>query len=537
MKKWIKVIVPLIILASLIVWRLEQSGAKVAGDAAKRAARSSMPASVDLVSPQIRDIISVFETTGTVEPIQNVKITPKVTGRIEFLKVREGDHVKQGQLLVRIDQSQVQADVRQQQAAVAEARYRLAQAQLTQSATDTSVTSQVRQQRANLGSAQAALRQAETAKRAQYESADASLGDAQSKIESANATVSNAAAAIRSAQANLDNANAKYQRTLGLYKQGYVAAQDVDDEKTAASVQQASLDTAKGQLDSANAALKSADMQKRSVEQQGNITRAKADADLEVARAGLTQAKASLDIALANIKQSPAYRQSLAALQSNVDAAKASLDSSVSKRQDTVLQSPLDGVVTARNMDLGSMASPGLPILTVEATNQVWITASVPGDVCAKLHINDPTNATFDALNGRMLTARIAQINPSADLQSRQYTVRAIRENTGNQLLAGMFAHVSFTTGKVSGALAVPREAIKQNEDGSQYVIIAGKDNKAKYNPVVTGASDPTWVQIISGLMPSQKVVTMSASSVREGQTLASGKTGQRGRGGRGRKP
>jgi len=61
------------------------------------------PASVELAAAQLRDIKKTFQATGMVESMQNVKISTKVSGRIEMLQVREGDRVKQGQVLVRID--------------------------------------------------------------------------------------------------------------------------------------------------------------------------------------------------------------------------------------------------------------------------------------------------------------------------------------------------------------------------------------------------------------------------------------------------
>ncbi|HEY3378606.1 MAG TPA: efflux RND transporter periplasmic adaptor subunit, partial [Armatimonadota bacterium] len=432
MKKWLMVLVPVLILGSLVAWKLTVNHREKMKQGEQRASRSGAAASVELASPQYRDIISSYEATGNVESIQNVKISPKVSGNITYLTVREGDHVRQGQVLVRIDQSDVLAAVRQQQASLAEAKFRLAQAQLTQTPTDIAVSTQIRQQEASVTSAEADLTQATQNRASQLQAVKATLDDAQSKIESANAVIANANASINSAQANLENATVKYNRVLGLYKQGYVAAQDVDDAKTTVSVQQAALDTARGQLQSATAAAKSMSAQKRNVEQQGNITASKADADLAAARAKVVQAKASLEYAQANAKQSPAYRQSLEALKAGVAAAQASLDSAQSKVDDTVLRSPLDGVVTGRTQDLGSLASPGQAVLTVQAMKKVWVSIAVPAEVSVKLSLNQPATVAFDALDGRTFTARIAQINPSADLQSRQYTVRVILDNADN---------------------------------------------------------------------------------------------------------
>jgi multidrug efflux pump subunit AcrA (membrane-fusion protein) len=256
MKTWLIVFVLLAALGGLIFWRFTQ---KAQGPAQAGGGRGRMrgPASVELTTPQYRNIVNVYRATGTVEAIQNVKIAARMTAQILRLTVREGDRVRAGQELVRLDASELDASVRQAQANVAEAKYRLAQAQLNQSPADTAVQTQIRQQQANVSAAESDLRQAQSAQQAQTEATKATLEEAQSKIESAQAVVANAAALMKSAQANLENATTKYNRVYGLYQQGYIAAQDVDDAKTTVSVQQATVETAKGQWQAAGAALAS----------------------------------------------------------------------------------------------------------------------------------------------------------------------------------------------------------------------------------------------------------------------------------------
>src|SRR5438270_5528482 len=124
------------------------------------------------------DILATFDSDGTVEAPFTVKIAPKVAGRIEFLEVREGDHVSRGQVVARVDPSEVEAQVRQQEAAVAEAQSRLAQAQATQGSTNVGVRTQIDQQKAAVASAQADQHQAEANYNAQVAAANAAVTDA-----------------------------------------------------------------------------------------------------------------------------------------------------------------------------------------------------------------------------------------------------------------------------------------------------------------------------------------------------------------------
>ena len=505
MKRWLAVLLPIFVLSALIGWRIDQKRTDAAGQARQRTSRTQAPARASFAVVTLRDIVHTYEATGSVEAPLSVKIAPKITGRIEYLVVHEGDRVKKGQVLVRIDSSNVEAQFQQQMAAVAEAQFRLAQARLTQNPNDVSVQTQIRQQNAATTSAKADYVQAKETSVAQIATALAGLNDAAYKVE-------NAQAGINGAQANLDNAKTKYNRIHSLYEKGFVAAQNVDDAKAAVTVQESALQIAQGQL-------KSTTSQKEGARQQYEIAKAKAKADVEASAARLAQANAALDYAQANTAQQGAYLESIAALQASVDAARASLASAQAARSDTVLISPLDGYVTGRLADPGAIASPSQPVISVQFTKQIWVTASVPEDVCAKLHIDDPAHITLDAFPGREFTASIIQINPSADPQSRQFTVRVILSNPDNALKPGMFGRVKFVTEKLAGVNVVPREAVQTGRDGKFVTTVDSRQN-ARQVPVTVTAEDDDYVCIGSALKPGDKVVTLSAMPIREGQKV-----------------
>ena len=505
MKRWLAVLLPIFVLTTLIAWRINQKRTDAADQAQQRTSRTKAPARASFAVVEVRDIVHTYEATGSVEAPLSVKIAPKMTGRIEYLAVHEGDRVKRGQVLVRIDSSNVEAQVQQQMAAVAEAQYRLAQARLTQNPNDVSVQTQIRQQNAATTSAKADYVQVKVTSEAEIAAALAGLNDATSKIE-------NAQAGINGAQANLDNAKTRYSRVHSLYEKGFVAAQNVDDAKAAVTVQESALQIAQGQL-------KSATSQREAAGQHHEIAKAKAKADVEASAARLAQAIAALDYAQANTAQKSAYRESIAALQASVDAARASLASAQSARSDTVLISPLDGYVTGRLADPGAIASPSQPVISVQFTRQIWVTAAVPEDVCARLHIGQLAQISLDAFGDRRFTASIIQINPSADPQSRQFTVRVILSNPDNALKPGMFGRVKFVTQTFAGVNVVPREAVQIGKDG-QFVMTVDSRQNAMRMPVTVTAEDENYVCIGSALKPGDKVVTLSAMPIREGQKV-----------------
>jgi membrane fusion protein (multidrug efflux system) len=168
--KRLAVLIPAALLVGLIIWRFSVNRHDKAAQVEAANARKRAPANVQVAPAVVRDIVHTFQGVGDVEAPSDVKIAPKVTGRLDYLEVREGTPVKRGQILVRIDPSQAQAAVNQQQAAV------------------------------------------------------------------------------ESARANLNNAEVRYKRNYSLYKQGFIAAQDIDDAKTQVSVQQGAYNAAMAQL-------------------------------------------------------------------------------------------------------------------------------------------------------------------------------------------------------------------------------------------------------------------------------------------------
>ena len=165
------------------------------------------------------------------------------------------------------------------------------------------------------------------------------------------------------------------------------------------------------------------------------------------------------------------------------------------------------------------MAGAGQPILAVQFFRQVWVSISVPDEVSARIHLGQDATVWFDALPGRTFTASVVQINPSADPQARQFTVRAIMSNAEDLFRPGMFAHVSLVTEKASQVVAVPREAMQHDQAGD-YVMLVDDQSKLQRRPVTLGLSDAEFVAVTQGLEAGERVVTMSSLPIKEGQTV-----------------
>ncbi len=523
MKRWMIVLIAAAVaLVALIVWRVVRLNAQSAAQARQRPASATAPVMVEYAIAQVRDIINSYTSTGTVQTTRDIIITPRVTGRIIFLQVHEGDIVQQGQVLVRIDPTQIEAQVRQQRAALADAEHRLTQAQVTQHATDLALQAQVRDQQAEVASDQVAYVQTQKNYTAQIQAAQAAVSDAQAKVATAQAAIANAQAGVNSAQANVTNAQASYNRTYTLYKQGYVAAQDVDNARTTLKVQQAALAAAQAQLHSANTSHASAVAELASARQQVQVVQTNGITAVEAAHAKLSEAQAALATAQANLSQGPAYAQNLAALRADVGGARALLANYESQLSDTILTAPATSYVTARLQDPGSLATPSQEILELQTLNPLWITFDVPQQVETRLAVGQMAGATFDNYPGQSFPVRIVQVNPAANVQSRLYTIRANIDNSRFLFRPGMFAHVTIVTARADNVVAVPREAVRQDAQGT-YVMVITDALVAQRRAVVTGLSNATFISIGQGVQAGEKVVTLSAYPLKDGQRVQLG--------------
>lgn len=539
--RWALFAVPFLLLLGLIGWRISQKRQETQSQQTQMQARGKAPALVQAAAAMRRDIVQTYDAVGSVEAPTVVNLTPQISGRLLYLTVQEGDPVTAGQVLARIDPAEVDAAVRNKEAALAEAQQRLAQAQVTQSAQNIGVSTDIRKQQAALSTAQATAAQASADRDAQIAAAQAAVTQAQGQMDAATASIGNAEAAIHSAQANLANAQTNLERQQDLYQEGATAKANLDNAQTQADVARAALDQARQQKANAQAALKSATAARASAQNQVAIVQHKASTDIAAAQAGVRQAAASLIASQANTANIPAYQRNLDALQAAVQAAEADLRAAQAQRSYTTIVSPITGVVTQRNLDPGGLATPGQALLTLQAIRQVWVTTGVPEEVSRRVYVGQEAACTLDALPGQTFRGRVTQVNSAADPQSRQFTVRVRLDNPGYHIKPGMFGHVQLETERVKGAITVPREAVTFPTDDrsaaagapqSGTVTVVGADGKAQTRPVTTGASNDTYVAITSGLQPGEQVVTLSSRAIKDGQEVRVGSAGGGGNGG-----
>ena len=520
-----------LLLGGLIAWRLHANAAAAkalaqsggGGRGAGGAGRG--PTSVAAAPVTVRDIIHIFSTSANIESPETVKVSPRVAEQITAIPVKEGDPVRRGQVIIELDDTQLAAAVRKEQALLAEGKAKLLQAQVSTLSVITPIQTLIRQNKAAVKSAQFNYREVGQSDAQQIAAADAAVADAQSKVASARASIANAQAALASAQANQTNDNTALARETSLFKQGAVAQQDVDNARTVANVQTANVGVAQAQINVAQAGLTSTQDELRAAQEQDTIARAKLPSDVEAARSTVISTQSSLKNANANTVQQAAYQANIAGLQADVQSTQADLATAQAQLAETVIRSPLDGFVSSRLADPGTLASPGTPILQLQALQTVWVNLPVPQEQIGAVAPGQQASVTVDSVPGRTFTGHVFEINPSADPSSRDFTVRLALPNPNALLKPGMYAHVSLVTQHVRAARVVPLEAIQTDSDGT-FVWLLAADSTVHRTPVTTGARDDNGVQILSGLRPGDKVVTVNAARLKDGDAVVLGGVG-----------
>ena len=511
MKKLLFWGVPSVALIALVAWRFVIQKQSDSSNHAQGGAKAPVVGVAPVAS---REMVQSIQSTGNVVSPFKVEISPKIAGRIDYLAAREGDSVTPGEIVLKIDPSDLKDAVLQQQAALDEARSRLAQAQLTSGATDVGISSQIRQQVAALNSAKANLDQVRSNYEAQVAEAAAQVTGAQNAVTSAEAAVAKENSTLKNVQSHLD-------RTTNLYSKGFLAAQDLDDARTAVDVQKGAVGVAEGQLAGARSQLKVQ-------EQNLLIAKRKGQSDIAASEASLAQSKAALDVARANRSQSPAYRENVAALKSQVDAMAAQVGQAQARMRDTVVQSTISGTVTARKADPGGLATPGTPILEIQFLDWLYVSASLPIEAGAEVREGQSAEVIIDALPNAVFTGPIVNINRAADPQNRQFGIDVRLDNKQRLISPGMFAKVKIITGKVQAPVVVPREALVTDSSGNSTVTVVDDQNKAHVRQVKIGSRDDRGVQILDGVGSHDRVVVLTFNPIKDGQLVTLGAVGSK---------
>src|ERR687886_1372330 len=380
-----------------------------------------------LTMPVERQTLPItISANGMVQAERSINISPKNSGVLKRLLVKEGDSVTQGQIVAYMDDSNLQGQLTQARGQVAQAEANLQKLLAGNRPQD------IAQAQAQLEGVEASLQQLRSGNRPQ------DIAQAQAKLQDAQATFNQKEDDLR--------------RNQQLYDAGAISLQALNQARTARDSAQAQVKAAQQALNLQKTGARPEEIvqaQAKVKQQQEAVALLKAGnrpEDIDVARAQLTSAKGVLQSIQAQIN-------------------------------DTVIRAPFDGVVTKKFSDPGAFVTPttsastaagasASSILTLASTNQV--VANLSENNIAQVRLGQTVKLKADAFPGKTFEGKVSQIAAQATVAQNvtSFEVKIALPDAESQKLlrSGMNVATEFQVGELKNAIVVPTVAVVRQE-------------------------------------------------------------------------
>ncbi|MFZ5832695.1 MAG: HlyD family secretion protein [Planctomycetota bacterium] len=338
-----------------------------------------------------------LKTSGNIEII-DAEVSFKIAGRVDERLVDEGQMVEKGEVVARLDQTDLRWEVELRRAELAAAQAALAELQAGSRPEEKAAAAAAREQ------AYYFLRELEAGSREQQ--------------------ISAARAAVSAAEVEKARLEAELRRAAQLLETRAVAKEQFDRAKAAYEVALERLGEAKANLSLAEEGTR---------EQQ-----------IDQARAALAKATAQYDLVMAGPRKE-AIEQAAA----RVEQAKAAVQLAETKLGYATLFSPLSGVVISKSIEPGEYVSPGTPVVTVGDLVNVWLRAYINETDLGRVKLGQKVDVTTDTYPDKVYQGRVSFISPQAEFTPKNvqtekervklvYRIKIDIANPGLELKPGM---------------------------------------------------------------------------------------------------
>lgn len=260
--------------------------------------------------------------------------------------------------------------------------------------------------------------------------------------------------------------------------------------------------------------LENIDLNNETLKNSLDMAVSSAESQLEMAKSSLENAKTSLEGA------KKGREQQILSAQIGLDNALSQLNVNREMYGDLTVKSPIEGVITGKFVDLGTEVSPGQKIAQVSKTDVLKIEINLSEEDVYKVLVGDKVmiNDEFEA--------EISSINPSADPMTRKVKAEIIFDNKEKDLIPGTVVDISVMKNEagalVDGKIFVPISAVSITQNGN-FIFVAlgeGEEKVAQKKIVEIGEIDGTLVEIISGLLGEEKIITQGAKNLKDGDKI-----------------
>ncbi len=346
--------------------------------------------------------------SGNIE-LTEVNIAFKTAGRLIERTVDEGDAVKKGQVIARLDRDQLVAQRQRETAGLESAQSQLAQAETALEWEKATLAGDLEQKRGDVASNEARLAELQNGARPQE------------KLD--------AQAAVDSAQSEVDRSKKDWDRAQTLFK---------DDDISAAQ-----FDQYRNRWESATAALKSAK------ERQALVLLGPRTEVIQGQQAALARSRGTLKMGEANTLEMKRREEELATRRAAIAQSRASIAVIDSQLADTVEASPVDGVVLVKAADVGEVLASGTTVVTVGDIEHPWLRGYVNETDLGRVRLGSKVKVTTDSYPGKVYAGRVTFIAAEAEFTPKQiqtaeervklvYRVKIEMDNPKHELKSNM---------------------------------------------------------------------------------------------------
>ena len=185
--------------------------------------------------------------------------------------------------------------------------------------------------------------------------------------------------------------------------------------------------------------------------------------------------------------------------------------------ENTTLRSPINGVVSARNYDVGDMYAMSMPIFTVEQIVPVKLLIGVSETDYSKVKKGDSVTVTADAIPDKTFYGKVNRIYPTVDPATRTFTVEVKIDNSYRTLRPGMFARATVNFGSNNNVVIPDVAVVKQQGSGERFVYVLNEDNTVTYKKVVLGRRMGAEYEVLEGLQDGDKIVIGGQIRLKDG--------------------
>ena len=481
---------------------------------------------VEVENPTTGELTNDTTYIGTIEPQQQVYVTPKVSGTVTAAYFEVGDTVKEGDVLFKIDDEAAQLQMKS-----AEASYSQAEAGVTAATSGSrdlqnyQTEEQIRQLKEKLSDA------------------DDSIDDMEDDLDKLREQKGTASKQVTTTQATVDQLT----EALGVQKNALADAQKAyDDAQTALTTasetktdedgneivpDETALKSLKDAVDSTKKNLELAQSKENELTSQLAIAKqglSTAQAALNSIESGKTQLKSGIEQLkdgkdtiqdnlntaeqTYSITQNEVYPETDATYAAQLQAASVGVDSAKMQLDFYTVKAPISGVVEAANVKKEDMAAAGNPAYIISNKDSMTVTFNATEKAKNTMNVGD--HVTVER-NGETFDGTITEIGTMAGQQTKLFQVKATIPGAGDKLPNGVSVKVSATTEKEDGSTLVPFDALYfSGGDAYVYCVV---DNKLVRTSVTVGLMDDDHAIIEDGLDADSLVVSNWSSKLRNG--------------------